>query len=720
MPEFTLSKIGITGFRGFTSLAEIEFGSPLTLIYGLNRNGKSSIINAIEWCLFGPEVAAIKYGDIRERDGWEVKNLKAPSCHVRCEFVAQDGRILRVDRAFKTTRTSELSFGFEGCAKSADDKQLLALLKISPTDFVTSVHLHPEIIRSLIVAKPRDRKEAIDRLLGLSELRDMVECFASEKPSGWTEVLEQNLTVLNEKLTTALGEKKRVIDNESTELTAKGIKPSELTEKGALNYSTALLSSIQKFSTQYQLITPAIPAPHDSVSLHQFCAQLPKSIENLRNEHPILADQGKLLIKKSELGGLKANHLSQQQKVADAEHALASYPDQRNDEELASSVTTVKADIEKVDSEMKVIAKNAKMLDEALHFFERQSESERLSCPICGETSRTVAEWRSHLKEEISAKNLQPLRARKDELTLSLGTLEGVIVEKSTLRKRIMDENARLMQSTRSIEKSLNRTIQSTDDVSAILSNEIESLQKSLNSFQQQIQEINASFTSFQDALNDLERFQRIAKAQMEIARIEAVSDSSAYKLLKGYQAEAEQYAEDIEFLVEGLKSTVQKEAQQRLKDVQDSVSTTFTKLTNRPDFPGLKVSTSPEGYVIELTNPKATTKAIPILNHGDINCAALSIFLALAGSAQISHSLGFLILDDPSQSLDISCKKALCDLLASLCNSRQVILATADAELHAEANKITKKKLSYTVRSWTPDKGPVVEAESTQASHAV
>ncbi len=60
MSEFTLSKVEISGFRGFTTRREIGFGKPLTLIYGENRKGKSSITNAIEWCLFGPEVAAIK------------------------------------------------------------------------------------------------------------------------------------------------------------------------------------------------------------------------------------------------------------------------------------------------------------------------------------------------------------------------------------------------------------------------------------------------------------------------------------------------------------------------------------------------------------------------------------------------------------------------------------------------------------------------------------
>lgn len=207
MSEFILASVELSGFRGFTSKQNITFGKPLILFHGENRKGKSSIVNAIEWCLFGPEVAAIKYGDIRERDEWEVKNLNSSACCVQCEFQASDGKLLTVKRTYKTPRKSDLIYEIKGGEKSGDEKKLHALLRLTSSDFVSSVHLHPEIVRSLIIAKPKDRKEAVDRLLGLSELRDMVEAFASEKPNGWTAELGQSFAVLDAKLTTALAEK---------------------------------------------------------------------------------------------------------------------------------------------------------------------------------------------------------------------------------------------------------------------------------------------------------------------------------------------------------------------------------------------------------------------------------------------------------------------------------------------------------------------------------
>ncbi len=721
MSEFTLSKIEITGFRGFTTRQEIAFGKPLTLLYGENRKGKSSIINAIEWCLFGPEVAAIKYGEIRERDAWEVKNLNASVCHVQCEFQAPDGKTLTVKRTYKTPRTSDLSYEIKGGEKSTDEKRLHALLRISSTDFVSSVHLHPEIVRSLIVARPKDRKEAIDRLLGLSEPRDMADTFASEKPSGWGAELDQSLAVLDAKLTTALGEKQKTIVDESATLASKGVKPQDLTAEGARTFAAKVRDDLHQFAKSYELAAPTIVAPSDFDGVQQFLAQLPTAIQKLRSENPILADQGKHRVQKSKLEGLRSSYISQQKVSGDAEVALTTYPEKRSIDQIKEEISTIKIDAEKNAAEMREVARNATVLDKALAFFQNRAAGDQLTCPLCGETTRTVEEWRRHIQKEIQAKNLAPLQAQTQELANKIEVLEKAKDEKVALQKKADGEKLKLLAIIKEIESVIARTISQTDDPAAILNTEIKSLDEALLSMQGQVATINSSLEGFQQALLDLDRFQRIGKAQQEMATIEAINENDSYKELKMLRKEAEQYAEDVELLIDGLKNAVNAAAQQRLTAVQKSISNTFTGLTNRPDYPSLRVSPAGDGYVIELTNAKSDViKAVPILNHADINCAALSIFLALAGSAQISHRLGIVILDDPSQSLDKVCKKNLCTVLATLCDSRQVIVATADEELKNAVTDIPKNKVFHRVKEWTPTGGPILETEATSAAHAV
>ncbi len=85
-----IKRIEIEGFRGFTIKISLEFENPVTLLYGGNHQGKSSVLNAIEWCLYGYECIGDKSG-IRERVGkgefeWRVVNDNFEKTQVRLEF----------------------------------------------------------------------------------------------------------------------------------------------------------------------------------------------------------------------------------------------------------------------------------------------------------------------------------------------------------------------------------------------------------------------------------------------------------------------------------------------------------------------------------------------------------------------------------------------------------------------------------------------------------
>jgi len=70
-------KVKIKGFRGFLKEKEFSFNLPMILLFGENHYGKSSTLNAIEWCLFGNECTGKNTG-IRERIDWEIRNRNLP------------------------------------------------------------------------------------------------------------------------------------------------------------------------------------------------------------------------------------------------------------------------------------------------------------------------------------------------------------------------------------------------------------------------------------------------------------------------------------------------------------------------------------------------------------------------------------------------------------------------------------------------------------------
>ena len=63
---FTPVRLQIEGFRGFRERQEFAFDHPVIQLIGDNRSGKSSALNALEWCLFGDGCTGGNTG-IRER-----------------------------------------------------------------------------------------------------------------------------------------------------------------------------------------------------------------------------------------------------------------------------------------------------------------------------------------------------------------------------------------------------------------------------------------------------------------------------------------------------------------------------------------------------------------------------------------------------------------------------------------------------------------------------
>ena len=103
----------------------------------------------------------------------------------------------------------------------------------------------------------------------------------------------------------------------------------------------------------------------------------------------------------------------------------------------------------------------------------------------------------------------------------------------------------------------------------------------------------------------------------------------------------------------------------------------------------------------------------VEAIRQGDLNALALSIFLGMASSPGLKASFGFLMLDDPSQSLGTAHKEGLTEILDQVLDHRMVIVSSMDAEFDSLLwSTLTKAKTRYVFSDWTPERGPKVERE--------
>ena len=170
----TIDKLEVEGFRGFPKKSgEIIFSSPAVLFFGDNHQGKSTAINAIEWCIFGDQCIGSKSG-IRERvGGWEIVNRKSSSASVKLEMCLDGNKYVierKTPKKGKKGKTLTLCLPDNSELKDIEaEQELRKIIKLSYKDFSTTVYQHQETIRDIVIQKPKDRNDGIDRLLGLSD-----------------------------------------------------------------------------------------------------------------------------------------------------------------------------------------------------------------------------------------------------------------------------------------------------------------------------------------------------------------------------------------------------------------------------------------------------------------------------------------------------------------------------------------------------------------------
>ncbi|MCL4325657.1 MAG: AAA family ATPase, partial [Candidatus Thermoplasmatota archaeon] len=167
---FVLDSIEIEGFRGYLKPIKHSFGGKSALIFGPQGSGKSSTLNAIEWGLFG-KIAYFKSAEGKS----DIELINSRSIGLECKVTVilrnktSTIEITRKKRA--SSKESDLSVKTDGGIKVGTEAEefLFSELGLTHDDFYRSVYLHQESIRAIITDDPRNRDEAIDRLLGLEK-----------------------------------------------------------------------------------------------------------------------------------------------------------------------------------------------------------------------------------------------------------------------------------------------------------------------------------------------------------------------------------------------------------------------------------------------------------------------------------------------------------------------------------------------------------------------
>ncbi|NOY60157.1 MAG: SMC family ATPase [Calditrichaeota bacterium] len=179
-----IKTLKLENYRRFANL-QIEFPENVIGILGRNGAGKSTIIEAIGWALYGNLLARTEKQDIRSQ--FVPDNGK---CSAEMEFVygGVEYRIVRTLKGKNATSEAAVYRGGENEAVAVQDRGvnqfIEELLKLDRQSFLTSVFARQKDLAALSSMKPEERRKSINRLINIERIdkaRDRVRRDRNEK-----------------------------------------------------------------------------------------------------------------------------------------------------------------------------------------------------------------------------------------------------------------------------------------------------------------------------------------------------------------------------------------------------------------------------------------------------------------------------------------------------------------------------------------------------------
>lgn len=708
MSSFTLNSIRIRGFRGFVKEEVVSTQAPCVLLSGGNRSGKSSLINAIEWCLFGKKVAEVTTYHLRERKDWQILNRNSPDGYVELTF-ASDTETLIVFREIKKKGAANFYFQKNGGTREQDEAALHALLHVTPADFLSLVHLHPEIIRSFVVEQRRYREDALNRLLGLSDLENLIDGIQKVSSEQFLASFDSKFEDVEIRLEERLNTRQRDLQQATDTAKADAIEESLFNEAGASTICGEIAKRLTEFSEECDVPTPSLPNFMILTGQRTFLPTARSTLENLRIKHPSVQSQKQLISEQQALGNLRDAYVESATKLQDQEKQL----------KKARAKETIEEDLKKARTRLKQqkdrlaqAERTAKILSEALEYFQKFAIKGSIRCPLC--LSDTTAEHvREHAEQELAKPLFRDIQAKIAEIQKHIEKLEDELDGRCRLEQAAKRWQKKTQDNALEIGKALRRVLTSKDDPVAILEKRLQVIVEQQNKIQASIQRWHERLEIVNGSIAKLELILRILDFKQQLDSLSRVSQTPAFASLQNARTAAEKFVADLDTLSASLVTMVRDERRSKLDAVKHEISHIFKNLTGRPDFANLEIDLDDPDLSVSVTNQSESAKATALLNQGDLNCAALSIFLAVAGSTGLAHRLGLVILDDPGQSLDTHHKARLAEVLNSLCERKQLLIGSQDDEFIELARQaISKKKKLLRFTSWDPNTGPVLETE--------
>jgi len=304
--SYYLTSAKLDGIRGVNKEIDLQFNKGLTLLHGPNGTGKSSVLQAIEWCMTG-EIPYMRGGDFAREDA--IVNAFTRAKRARAELMFSGPTEFTLVRSKNRTRSTtsgkhKLSLKSDKLYENDEaEDTLMDLLELDTEEIPRSKFLHQETIRDALTYKPSDRSAVIEKLLGTYDIKEFTKAITQDRRiNSEIKTIEETIESLRRDRIQFILNLRRGLEQLKKQLIEKGYEDKQLNSSWILTQIDEYRKNIDDISNKLKigkLIHPDISQDVNSLieantRLHKDLTSIDRERMNALQKHQtkIIALQG--------------------------------------------------------------------------------------------------------------------------------------------------------------------------------------------------------------------------------------------------------------------------------------------------------------------------------------------------------------------------------------------------------------------------------------------